>query len=98
MDDKERRIREAAYNVWEEEGRPEGQAHQHWAKAAHQIEAEILKNAQPAPESDESAEQSPLTTRTVRGKSGLSRTAPVADAKSPERTTSRSDRRPLKNR
>jgi hypothetical protein len=31
--DLERRIRERAYQVWEQEGRPEGRAGDHWEKA-----------------------------------------------------------------
>jgi hypothetical protein len=32
-EDTERRIRERAYQIWEEEGRPEGKAEEHWEKA-----------------------------------------------------------------
>jgi hypothetical protein len=106
MTDKERRIREVAYRVWEEEGRPEGQAHRHWTAAAQRIDAEDLKNAQPAPESDESAQQMALSTRTVRGKSGRPGSAPVAksegeapvEAKSRGRGSPRNDRRPVNDR
>ena len=33
MNDRDRRIREIAYFIWEEEGRPEGQADRHWLTA-----------------------------------------------------------------
>ncbi len=33
MSDKEQRIREIAYFIWEEEGRPDGLADQHWRSA-----------------------------------------------------------------
>jgi hypothetical protein len=106
MTDKERRIREAAYRVWEEEGRPEGQASRHWTTAAQRIDAEDLKNARPAPESDESAEQMALATRTIRGKAGSSGTAAganskraaAAEPKSPGRALPHNDRPPLSNR
>jgi hypothetical protein len=106
MTDKERRIREAAYCLWEEEGRPEGQARRHWATAAQRIDAEDLKDARSAPESDESAEQMALATRTIRGKAGSSGTGAGANAKraaavepnSPGRASPRNDRRPLGNR
>lgn len=40
MDDgDERAIREAAYFIWENEGRPDGCALDHWMRAARQIEA-----------------------------------------------------------
>jgi len=37
-DAKERRIRRRAYEIWEREGRPEGQALDHWLKARWEIE------------------------------------------------------------
>jgi hypothetical protein len=33
MDDRERRLRELAYEVWEEAGRPAGQEERHWSEA-----------------------------------------------------------------
>jgi hypothetical protein len=33
MEDKEQRIREIAYRIWEEEGRPLDQAERHWQLA-----------------------------------------------------------------
>jgi hypothetical protein len=33
MEDTEQRIRERAYRIWEEEGRPEGLAEEHWERA-----------------------------------------------------------------
>ncbi|MDO9710609.1 DUF2934 domain-containing protein [Paracraurococcus lichenis] len=37
--DREQRVRERAYHLWEAEGRPEGRADAHWVRAA-QEEAE----------------------------------------------------------
>ncbi|MEJ1157407.1 DUF2934 domain-containing protein [Prosthecomicrobium sp. N25] len=36
----ETRIRERAYRIWNEEGRPDGREHVHWDMARRQIEAE----------------------------------------------------------
>ena len=33
MNDDEQRIRELAHSIWEQEGRPEGQAERHWRMA-----------------------------------------------------------------
>jgi hypothetical protein len=33
MNDHEQQIRERAYQIWEEEGRPEGRAFDHWERA-----------------------------------------------------------------
>ncbi len=40
MDDLERRIRERAYRIWVEEGRPEGRAAEHWEKARELVTGE----------------------------------------------------------
>jgi hypothetical protein len=40
MTDKESRIRERAYALWEATGQPHGKAADHWAEASSQIEAE----------------------------------------------------------
>jgi len=75
--DEQQRIREIAYRAWEDEGRPEGQAHRHWITAEQQMSKDPQRT-QPAPESDESAERAPVAIRTVRGKSGSS--APASPA------------------
>ncbi|NOG69047.1 DUF2934 domain-containing protein [Roseicella sp. DB1501] len=38
--DLERRIRERAYALWEEDGRPDGRADEYWERARRFIEAE----------------------------------------------------------
>ena len=42
MTSRERRIRDIAYHLWEQEGRPEGESHSHrlWLAAEAQFEAE----------------------------------------------------------
>ena len=40
-DAREMRVRDLAYAIWEEEGRPEGRADDHWHKAVAIVEAEI---------------------------------------------------------
>ncbi len=32
-DDRERRVRDRAYEIWEQEGRPSGRESEHWAQA-----------------------------------------------------------------
>jgi len=39
-DDREARIRERAYHIWVEQGRPEGGEHDHWLKAQREIDRE----------------------------------------------------------
>jgi Protein of unknown function (DUF2934) len=38
--EKEQRIRERAYQIWLDEGRPDGRDKEHWQQALVQIEAE----------------------------------------------------------
>ena len=42
MSVEEKRIREFAYQIWESEGKPEGQEERHWAMARKLAEAEAL--------------------------------------------------------
>jgi hypothetical protein len=37
MDGHEESIRRRAYEIWEEEGRPEGRQDEHWARAAAEV-------------------------------------------------------------
>jgi len=37
------RIRERAYLIWEKDGRPDGHALAHWARAKDEIEAELAQ-------------------------------------------------------
>jgi len=50
------RIRQRAYQIWEEDGQPEGRQHEHWERAVSEIEAEekadeteVSKPAEPEP-------------------------------------------------
>jgi hypothetical protein len=36
-----RRIQQRAYQIWEQEGRPEGRATEHWRQAEQQLEVEF---------------------------------------------------------
>jgi len=40
MDDREQRIREIAYFLWEQEGYPDGRAEEHWAAAEAVVDAQ----------------------------------------------------------
>ena len=39
---RDQRITDVAHKIWEEEGRPEGQAEAHWARATAIVDAEVL--------------------------------------------------------
>jgi hypothetical protein len=47
MTDKERRIREVAHQIWEDEGRPADQAERHWEMAQSIVEATGPEDSEP---------------------------------------------------
>ena len=49
MSAKDERIREFAYQIWESEGRPDGQEQRHWEMARKLAQAEALAPTKPAP-------------------------------------------------
>lgn len=49
MSNDEQRIRELAYQIWESEGKPEGQTDRHWQMARKLLESEQQGDLQPAP-------------------------------------------------
>ena len=71
MSTDDKRIREFAYQIWESEGKPEGQEARHWEMACKLAEAEALapkKTAKPA------ASKTPVS-KTANGKAGESKVA-----------------------
>lgn len=46
--DRDERIRKKAHDIWEKEGRPEGEGYKHWAQAEAEVDAED-KPAKKAP-------------------------------------------------
>ena len=63
MDDREKRVREIAYFIWEQEGRPEGQADRHWQAAREIVESQDAerKNVEGEPPGDPPAEAEYVT-------------------------------------
>jgi Protein of unknown function (DUF2934) len=49
MDEIEKRIRERAYRIWEEEGRPEGRSAEHWERARFLVGIEENRDAAKLP-------------------------------------------------
>jgi len=57
MKDKEEAVQMRAYQLWEKDGRPEGQAFEHWLQAERELDADWL-----ALEQDHGGGQSPQDT------------------------------------
>jgi hypothetical protein len=53
-DDREQRIRERAHQIWEREGRPDGQEQSHWERASREISEEDRTRAGTIQEEDPS--------------------------------------------
>jgi uncharacterized protein YjbJ (UPF0337 family) len=41
-DDRESRIRERAYRIWEEEGTPDGHDYEHWRQAEREVDGDVI--------------------------------------------------------
>lgn len=83
MSAKEDRIREFAYQIWESEGKPHGQAKRHWEMASKLVEAEQTpgkaapkRTSKPKAGAGEAAPAAPMKPR-------ANKTAPKADAEKP---------------
>jgi hypothetical protein len=66
--DRDKRIRDRAYQIWQEEGCPDGKATEHWEQARRMIEKEESWAAQPG-------EGAKPTRREHRGRPGKSTVA-----------------------
>jgi len=49
MSTEDKRVREFAYQIWESEGKPQGQDARHWEMARKLAEAEALTPSKPKP-------------------------------------------------
>lgn len=82
MSAKEDRIREFAYQIWESEGKPHGQAKRHWEMATKLVEAEQTPGkAAPKRTSKPKAAASDVPAEPVKPRA--SKAAPKADAEKP---------------
>ena len=70
MSTDDKRIREFAYQIWESEGKPEGQEARHWEMACKLAEAEALAPKKPT----KAAPKTPVS-KTANGKAGDAKVA-----------------------
>ena len=63
----ESRVRERAYQLWEESGRPDGMEHEHWAQAEREAAASArpaeASQVRKAPAADEAARKRPAKSK-----------------------------------
>lgn len=82
--DIEERIRARAHAIWEEEGRPEGRAEEHWARATREVEtAMAAEGGAPAEMTDAPAERKPSTRKPAVKKAEPSPDADATPARKP---------------
>ena len=63
-DDRERKVRERAYALWESEGRPSGRHDEHWYRAGNEVDTDPPSAADAAPAAK--ATRKPRATKTVK--------------------------------
>ncbi|WP_274424051.1 DUF2934 domain-containing protein [Chelativorans sp. YIM 93263] len=93
--DREEKIRRRAYELWEAEGHPEGRHHEHWERAAREIEVEEGGNADDAeiPEMPEDFPESGSSSGVSSGSADPGATKPGASPASTEGSTGSTKRR-----
>ncbi|MCW8279067.1 DUF2934 domain-containing protein [Pseudomonas sp. PCH199] len=71
MSTEDKRIREFAYQIWESEGKPEGEEARHWEMARKLAEAEALApKKSPQAAGSKTAASKPAAGKTLNGKAG----------------------------
>lgn len=75
MSTDDKRVREFAYQIWESEGKPEGQEARHWEMARKLVEAEALTPGKPSKTSTTKA--APKATAKAAPKAKQATAAPV---------------------
>ncbi|MFJ2689263.1 DUF2934 domain-containing protein [Pseudomonas sp. NPDC087336] len=79
MSTNDKRIREFAYQIWESEGKPEGQEARHWEMACKLAEAEALAPKKPAKTAASKPAASKVGDGKLNGKAAVAK--PKAKAK-----------------
>jgi len=86
-DDRDQRIRDRAYQLWEREGRPHGQHDEHWRRAAAEIEAEENPKAGTAAKPG----KTPAPPTSAAEQAGATTTKPAKAADTPAKRTQGSE-------
>lgn len=92
MMDNDQRVRELAYQIWESEGRPEGQQERHWRMARSLAEAETVNHGEPEAslkqrfEGDEEPEKPAILQPPPRRKGRLPKADPEVPAQAEAET------------
>jgi hypothetical protein len=82
--EREERIRQRAYEIWEREGKPDGREAEHWDKAAAEIDAERESTeamTSAADTTEAGAPPAPPETPPARRSRSTPKRAPAAKAK-----------------
>ncbi|AKA24683.1 DUF2934 domain-containing protein [Pseudomonas chlororaphis] len=96
MSTDDKRIREFAYQIWESEGRPDGQEHRHWEMARKLAEAEALAPSKPprATRAAPAKSAKPATAKPKAGKSAAASLVPPGEKSLPAAPKSPAAKKP----
>ncbi|SDS56105.1 Protein of unknown function [Halopseudomonas litoralis] len=89
MTNDEQRIRELAHQIWESEGKPEGQSERHWQMACKLLQSEQQGDLQPSPAKTRKPRKKAASELPPEDETQLEKPALLgkpAGAKKPERT------------
>ena len=94
MTDREDKIRQRAYGIWEEEGYPHGRAQDHWHRAAREVgeEPKVAPSAELTPDIGEAPPLQPADEAPAKKAAPRRRTAankPAVEPEAAEKTKSR---------
>ncbi len=89
VDEREQRIRELAYSIWQHEGRPHGQAERHWQMAREAVKTLELAEVAVAMNADGVGEaKQPMKSGTQKAPMARSKSGPTPEQSKPvTRTT-----------
>jgi hypothetical protein len=94
MSTDEKRVREFAYQIWESEGKPEGQEARHWEMARKLAESEALTPSKPSKTSTTKA--APKATPKAPAKAKQAAAAPVVAPSGEKKSAVKKPRAPRK--
>jgi hypothetical protein len=96
MSTDEKRVREFAYQIWESEGRPEGQEARHWEMARKLVEAEGLTPGNPSKTGTTKAAPKVTPKAPAKAKAKPAAAAPVAAPPAEKKAAVKKPRAPRK--
>jgi hypothetical protein len=80
MTDREEKIRQRAYGIWEKEGYPHGHDQDHWHRAAREVESTTPAQPEMIPQAATAANPEPVAKPAAKSRKAAESIAPVDTA------------------